>query len=220
MRRICILGASGRLGRVLTQQALDRGHQVKALIRQPDKFPIRHPHLEIIQGSPQGALRNSMTFCEAVFNVLNISRTSDFPWSPLRTPERFLSETMRRLIPMMEAEDVSKLVLCSAWGVHETKRDLPFWFRWVIDNSNVGVAYRDHERQEDIISESRHINWTIVRPVGLTNSKRICKPVISHNNQPKPGLLISRASVAAFMLDAWEQKHLYQKRVTISTKGF
>ena len=35
--RIAVLGATGRVGRLVTEQALDRGHEVVALVRSPQK---------------------------------------------------------------------------------------------------------------------------------------------------------------------------------------
>lgn len=41
--RIAILGASGRVGGLLVDQAAERGHHVVALVRNPDRFPERFP---------------------------------------------------------------------------------------------------------------------------------------------------------------------------------
>lgn len=38
--RIAVLGASGRVGRLLVDQALERGHQVVALVRTPDRVTV------------------------------------------------------------------------------------------------------------------------------------------------------------------------------------
>lgn len=38
--RIAVLGASGRVGRLLVEQAAEQGHQVVALVRTPDRFAV------------------------------------------------------------------------------------------------------------------------------------------------------------------------------------
>lgn len=38
--RVAVLGASGRVGRLLVDQAGGRGHHVVALVRTPDRFPV------------------------------------------------------------------------------------------------------------------------------------------------------------------------------------
>ena len=60
------------------------------------------------------------------------------------------------------------------------------------------------------------LDWTIVRPVGLTNSKNKEKIKESYGNKPKPSLLISRKSVAEFLLESLNRKDLLQKKVVIS----
>lgn len=38
--RIAVLGASGKVGRLLADQALERGHRVVALVRTPDRYAV------------------------------------------------------------------------------------------------------------------------------------------------------------------------------------
>src|SRR5437660_12561789 len=45
--KIALLGASGRVGQRITMEALVRGHEVKALVRNPERFPIAHPRLTV-----------------------------------------------------------------------------------------------------------------------------------------------------------------------------
>jgi uncharacterized protein len=45
--KITLLGASGRIGQRITLEALVRGHEVKALVRNPESFPIAHPRLTV-----------------------------------------------------------------------------------------------------------------------------------------------------------------------------
>jgi len=207
--KLLILGATGRTGKYLVQESLSRGHVVHALVREKSKIEETNANLHLFQGSPLDAdrLAEAMSGCDAVLSVLNISRVSDFPWARLRTPDHFLSEAMQKVIEVAHRQNITRVVVCTAWGVHETINDIPWWFRWLIRSSNIGVTYKDHERQEDLLMHS-DLDWTIVRPVGLTNSTQIKEITLSINNNPKPGLTISRLQVAGFMLTATED-HTY-----------
>ncbi|MEO0471273.1 MAG: NAD(P)H-binding protein [Bacteroidota bacterium] len=217
--RIFVLGGSGRTGKQILSQSLDRGHHVQALVRNPDKISLNHPNLQLIKGDP--ALENDIIkgieACEVVLSCLNISRRSDFPWARLRTPESFLSETMQRIIHAMHLHQIRRIIVVSAWGVRETFPYLPGWFQFLIKNSNIGVAYTDHEKQEAML-ERQNLDWTIVRPVGLTSGRNLHKTRISIDNQPKPNLLISRAQLAAFMLDIMERKQYFREFLTVSSE--
>ncbi|MCB0853509.1 MAG: SDR family oxidoreductase [Bacteroidetes bacterium] len=203
-------------GKISAKKALEKGHQVNCLARNSQRID-EEEGLTIIEGNPnkEADLQKAINNCEAVISVLNISRKSDFPWSGLRTSKNYLSDVMSLLIPLAENQNLKRLSVCSAWGVAETKKDIPGWFRWFIDNSNIGIAYQDHERQEKIISESK-LNWVIIRPVGLTNSKRQEKIKETFDKKPKPSLLISRESVAEYLVNSLENDGLIHKKVVIS----
>ncbi|OOQ61675.1 NAD(P)-dependent oxidoreductase [Mucilaginibacter pedocola] len=197
--RILILGATGRTGKLLLQEALKQGYEVNILVRDKAHVP-QHPALTIFEGQPAEALLSkAMAGCEAILSALNISRTSDFPWAKLRTPANFLSATAGLIIRLAPQHNISRIILTSASGTSDTRDHIPWWFKWVIDNSNVGVAYRDHEVQEQLFAAS-NLNYTIVRPVGLVNSAKSKPVMVSINNMPKPHLTISRLGVAKFML--------------------
>jgi uncharacterized protein YbjT (DUF2867 family) len=215
--KILLLGATGRTGKLLLQQALANGYEVNVLLRDESKLNITHPNLQIFEGLPtdKAALDKAMQGCEAILSALNISRTSDFPWAKLRTPANFLSETAKCVIELAAKHNISRVIVTSAWGTSDTRNDIPWWFKWVIDNSNVGVAYRDHERQEDFFAASV-LNYTILRPVGLTNSAKSKKVIASLNNKPKPRLTISRSDVAGFMIKVLQQGLFIRQMPVIS----
>lgn len=170
--KILLLGATGRTGKLVLKAAKENDYQINCLVRNKGKVEESNG-VQVFTGNPNNAddLEKAIQGCEAIISALNISRTSDFPWANLRTPPQYLSEVMSKTLKLAEKHNINRLVVCSAWGVAETKDDLPGWFRWFIDNSNIGVAYKDHEHQEKLIRES-DLDWTIVRPSGLTNSKK------------------------------------------------
>lgn len=214
---ILILGATGRTGERLLHEALAAGYRVTVLVRDHRQLNHQSDRLTVLESQffDSASLKMAVAGCDAVISTLNISRTSDFPWSPLRTPPTFLSDMLTRLLLICEAQQVQRLIVVTAWGANETRKDIPFWFRWLIDYSNIGVAYRDHERQEQLLTQSS-LDWTIVRPVGLTNGHDH-KPLIeTTGNHPKPNLTISRTNVARFLLDVVAGERYSRQAVTIS----
>ena len=207
--RILLLGATGRTGKLLLEQTLEHGHIVHALVRDKQKIPFQKYNLLVHEGTPidKTALDKAMQGCEAILSALNISRKYEFPWAGLRTPKDFLSGTMRNIIELSEKNNIRRIVFISAWGVSETKKDLPGWFRWLIDNSSLRYQYYDHERQEELVKKST-LSWTALRPVFLSNSKTQNEVIVSFNNEPRPELYISRRKLAGFILNVLE-KNLY-----------
>lgn len=207
--RILILGATGRTGRLLVDEALRRGHEVNVLISHASKLSTNPKLVTVFEGTPLNPhiLAQAMKSCDAVLSTLNISRVSDFPWAKLRTSVDFLSLSMKNILYVAKPLNVNRIIITTAWGAAETRKDIPFWFRWLIRFSNIGYAYKDHERQEKMLQKT-DLNWTVVRPVGLTDEKKIKEVEVSLNNTPKPKLMISRFNTARFMMDVLE-KNLY-----------
>jgi hypothetical protein len=145
-----------------------------------------------------------MQGCEAILSALNISRKYEFPWAGLRTPKDFLSMTMKNIIELSAKNNIRRVVFISAWGVSETKKDLPGWFRWLVNNSSLRYQYQDHERQEEVIKSS-NLDWTAVRPVFLSNSRVYKENIVSFENKPRPGLHLGRRNLAQFMLQVLEK---------------
>ena len=215
--RLLILGATGRTGKWILEEALRQGYEVTCLVRKAQKLPAINPSVKVLEGSPDNIseLEAALKGCDGIISALNISRVSDFPWSPLRTPPTFLSDVMKNVIQLTQDNPPRRVIICSAWGVGDTENDIPLWFKWLIKYSNIGVAYQDHERQEKELKSSK-LDWTFVRPVGLINAKTKKTIRESFQNSPKPKLTISRASVAKYMVDAFKREDLVKKAPVIS----
>ena len=212
---ILILGSTGRTGRLLLTEALKRGHKVNVLVSHKSRLTVKPELVSAFEGTPLNkyTLAESMQGCEAILSTLNISRTSDFPWAKLRTSRDFLSVSMKNILTVTEEQKVNRIIITTAWGVAETKKDIPFWFRLLISYSNIRYPYRDHEVQEELLTHSE-LNYTVIRPVGLTDQNNKKKIQVSLDNTPKPTLTISRLHVAEFMLDVLEG-NLYNRQFPV-----
>ena len=212
---ILILGSTGRTGRLLLTEALKRGHKVNVLVSHKSRLTVKPELVSAFEGTPLNkyTLSESMQGCEAILSTLNISRTSDFPWAKLRTSTDFLSLSMKNIIGVAEEQKVNRIIITTAWGVAETQKDIPFWFRLLIRYSNIRYPYRDHELQEELLKHSE-LDYTVVRPVGLTDQHNKKKIQVSLDNTPKPTLTISRLHTANFMLDILEN-NLYNRQAPV-----
>ena len=83
-------------------------------------------------------------------------------------------------------------------------------------NSNIIDVLIENIKTDQELLKASDVDWTIVRPVGLTNSKKTEGILESYGNEPKPSLTISRRSVAQYMLAALSDTSLIHKTVTVS----
>lgn len=213
--RVLLLGATGRLGNEILETLLERNYRVNCLVRDSSKVKP-NPNLSIFIGTPykKEDLFKAIEGCDMVLSALNICYKGRTPFSKLRTPKDFFSKVSNSIVEFSnENSKIKKVIVCSAWGVNETNKDIPWWFRFIIKISNIKFVYIEHENQEQIISNSG-LNFVFVRPSGLTNSKKNKKVIVSLHNTPKPKLTISRKNVAAKMVDfITDDTYNYQKPV-------
>ncbi|MGB0177337.1 MAG: NAD(P)-dependent oxidoreductase [Owenweeksia sp.] len=214
---LLILGSTGGTGKLLVREAIHNGYNVRTIARQPEKLPLENKNLTVFEGNPSDPrlLASALEGCQTVISALNISRKSLNPWSSLITPPEFMSQTMQRVIRIGSEKQLKRIVVISAWGVNESFKELPFWFRAMVKWSNIGPAYRDHGRQENILRSSG-LEWTAVRASGLTDSEAPKEVQVSIKGKPKPSLTISRHNVARFIIDEIRNREYLNKAVTIS----
>ena len=115
-QRILVLGAAGRSGHRLCQQALDAGYQVDVLIREPGKFKVsEQPCLRVIVGDLSEPSVFDEIFRIPYFAVL--STVGIFH----KTPATPLADLTATLIEHMNRAGVRRLVCMSSLGVSDSK---------------------------------------------------------------------------------------------------
>lgn len=204
--KIILLGASGATGRQVIDQALEAGHQVTAYVRQAAKLDARHPHLSVIEGSlvDSTTLGDSIRGHDAVLSTLGHTKLSD--------PTPLLAPAMHLVMQCMQTHGVRRLVYESAYGTHETADDLPFFFAKVFKPWLLKYTYADHEAAEALIRQSS-LDWTIVRPVGLSNGPRTGVYKVAERLGKGSGFRISRADVADLMVKELSERQWLHKAV-------
>jgi uncharacterized protein YbjT (DUF2867 family) len=197
---ILLLGATGRTGRLVIDEALSQGHQVVALVRRPSALAPR-AGLTVVGGDPaSGAdVQRALAGCNAVISTLNNNRTSDSPFAKPVSPAGFMTGVMRHVVAAMQAQGVRRLAVPSAAGAGDSFSHMPWVFRVLVRKTNLSHTYRDHDDQERVVMGSG-LAWTVARPVGLHNAAPKGSLVKSTHNQPKPGMRIARSTVARFLV--------------------
>lgn len=206
--QILIVGASGALGRVLVSQALERGHQVTALVRRPERFELRHDRLTVAPGNvlDPAAVDAAVAGQEAVISALGHKR-----WM---FPTRILSAGTANVLAAMERHGVHRFVCVTSLGAGDSWWRMGLWYTLFVLPVILQFYFWDKLRQERLVRASG-LDWTIVRPGALTNGRargtwrsgrRIGNPLWT--------VRIARADVARFLLD--EAAHPHHLRETVA----
>ncbi len=198
--RLFILGASGKTGTQLIDLALARNHEVTAFVRSPEKITRQHPLLNVQRGDPHSvdALASALPGHDAVLSALGVRPPQAF------RPHTLVEDCAASTVAAMTRAGVRRLVLVSV-AVLFPEKGLRFaFFRWLLTQ-----IVRDLAAAEQIV-RATSLDWTIARPPRLVDGSD--KAYRSRRDAlPAGGFSMSFRAVAAFMLDAVEQRtHVHE----------
>ncbi|ROV92578.1 hypothetical protein VMCG_08956 [Cytospora schulzeri] len=205
--QILILGATGRTGALVLLEALRRGHNVTALVRNPSSLESvtstlpadQKSHLTVVRGSPlnssdvANAVSTSTTTGAkgklVVLSALNSRRTSESPWAaphPTDSPPRMMADSIANVLSAVSHSpqgsglaEKPKVVYVSGIGVGASSTNAHWLLRTLISHSNVKLTYDDHEAAESELREAAdRVDWVVVRPGRLTEGDDGSQPKV------------------------------------------
>jgi putative NADH-flavin reductase len=211
--KIVIFGASGKTGSFLIDQALDEGHEVVAYIRREGSIMREHSKLKVITASLSDAttLKDAISGADACISTLGGNSLTR------HAPE--IIQGIDFIIHQMEQSGVKRFIYLSSLGAGESRFYMGPVVRFLLGEIMLRVPLADHNQNEKRIAASQ-LNWTVVRPGGLTNGPRTGK--MKHGIEKitlTGGSSISRANVASFMLSILSDETMFEKFVWLQEKA-
>lgn len=216
---ILIVGGSGATGKLLIEELLNRGHQVKAVVRSVERLPKHlreHPQLSIVEASVLDITNNEMVEhlrgCSAVASCLGHNLSFKGVYG---SPRRLVTDATRRLCDALNehsAEQPFKFVLMNTTGNRNRDLEEPISFaqRCVIGLLRMALPpHADNEEAADYLrteigQSNPNIEWAAVRPDGLTNEDAV-KDYELHLSPTRSAIFdagqTSRINVAHFMAE-------------------
>lgn len=224
-----VVGASGATGRLLVEQLLNRGQNVKVIVRLPDKLPEaikNHENLSMIQASvldlSDAEMVQCVNGCNAVASCLGHNISLKGIYGP---PRRLVTDATRRLCSAIKAnkpEAPVKFVLMNTTG--NSNRDLheqiSFGQKCVIGLLRLLLPpHVDNEKAADYLrtkvgQNDRAIEWAAVRPDNLIDENEVTEyemyssPIRSAIFDPGS---TSRINVGHFMADLITDDNIWNK---------
>jgi putative NADH-flavin reductase len=197
LRRILVVGASGRTGGQVVRQAVDRGYEVTAFVRDPARVKGLPQAVRIVKGDglDAGAIAKAVAGHDAVVVAVGDART--FVSAPI----------IGNVIAGMKAAGVRRVILLSAYGAGDSGHGIQgFLFRTALRRLNA-----DKMEAERLLAESG-LEWTAVRAVTLNE-----KPATGRFKGAVDVVVngfrgLSRADLAAFMLNEIEANAFVRQR--------
>lgn len=219
--RLTIFAATGGIGRLALEQAVDAGHQVTAVVRNPKALtrPVPAVTADLSDPDPQ-ALHRAVAGADAVLSGLGPRSARD---AGITAPGT------RAIVDAMLATGVRRIVVVSAAPVgtvptpgrpnppRHDPGDGPV-MRYVMAPLIKAVLprhYEDLALMEDVLRESG-LDWTSVRPPRLTDKPPTGRYRVAYGRNLRRGLLVSRADVAHLMLRVLDDPDSVKQAVALA----
>ena len=198
--KVAVFGATGNIGKLFVQQALDAGHNLRLLVRNASKVDHQdHPQIEIVVGDvtkPEDVAK-AVAGVDVVVSCLgNVGKL-------------FIMETATNNILAAAAaqQNIPRCILVSTIGCNGSS--------WLVKQMLTMIGgregFQDYERADQRILDETSVPCVLVRPYALTDKPGNGKYNASEKKDGTFMRPIPRADVAKFMVDAvtdqqWDRK--------------
>ncbi len=187
--KLLILGANGATGRILVRKALDAGHTVTALARQPLDAPA-HPRLTSVQGDVLDVqvMDRVMPGQDVVLFAVGGGKDHKL---------RIRTEGGAATVASMKKHGVKKVIAMSGLGAGDSRDKLGLIFSWIIAPLVLKDLLVDQTGMEEAI-RAAGVDFVLVRPSELVDRPAGGLKVALDGRGL--GFKVGREDVASFML--------------------
>jgi putative NADH-flavin reductase len=181
--RIAVFGASGKTGRFVVEQGLERGHDMVAFVRDGSRFDRSHERLEFVEGDARDhdAVVRAVRGSDAAISVISLARPEDEPQH---------SEATRVIVEAAKVEGVRRVLVTANNHVFHDDQ-VP---------TELAAFAREHRRNRDLLRASG-LDWTIVASPTLFDEPGTGSFAVSVDEKAS-GKRTAREDLATAALDA------------------
>jgi putative NADH-flavin reductase len=210
--KVAIFGASGATGHLLVRRCADAGHQITALLRHPETFPLRLL-VQAVHGNAfdPAAVAQTIEGADVVLSALGARSLKK---------EDVLERAVPLIVAAMQQQGVRRIIALGSAGAKPGALDRqPAWRRWMVEH----IVYKTllkwpvaSQRSQYATLSASGLDWTMAMPPMLTNGRGHGKWRIDPDALPPNASRISREDVADFMMQQITDPQWIGKAVYIS----
>ena len=212
--KVCIVGASGKLGKYMVQHALDRGYEVVGVCRgrSVEKLDAFKGRITVVPGATNDreVIKKAVAGCDGVLAVL-------VPWGVHGYSSGTAQAVLDHAIPG------ARLVFSCGWHITRDGQDVySRTFKWIVGAFGWLARLARVVDINDQVEACRRVcasdtRWTVVRGSGLEEGESQGLPVWSrHVGDPiLKSNITRRVDFALFMVEALENDELIHEAPAI-----
>jgi uncharacterized protein len=206
---ILVFGATGQVGLQVIQQAVWRGHTVKAYGRNVFDIKFTDEKLELVKGTlfDEGEVLNALKGCHAVISCIG---------GAFDGADKARSLGMKNITQQMQKTGVKRIVAVGGMGILNADENT-----LIIDTENYPPEFipvgNEHRKAYEYLQQSL-LDWTFVCSPNILNDGPTGNYITSKDYPPQPNKMnISAGDLAQFMLNELEKNEYVKARVGISS---
>ncbi|MBW2630707.1 MAG: SDR family oxidoreductase [Deltaproteobacteria bacterium] len=203
--KIVLWGATGLTGREVLGQALEGGHEVKAVARNPEQIEVEHANLTVVRGDALNpkSVQEAIAGGEVVISTLGSGATL----MQARKPTTIYSEGFANIVAAMRKHAIRRFIALVAVGTVPDPNEPLIHKRFI--RPILRANYDDIRKAENVLAGCDDLDWIGIRPVRPMNTPRTGKYRTAVDILPPGGVEISRADVAELILkQLYTDEHL------------
>ncbi|XP_037634548.1 uncharacterized protein At2g34460, chloroplastic-like isoform X1 [Sebastes umbrosus] len=218
--KIAVVGATGQTGQYLVNQALQQGHMVTAIVRNPGKLAVHHGNLKVVEADIFSAdtLKTHFKGQDVIISCLG------FPASFFSAVTGY-TLSMNSVISAMREVRVNRIITMTSWYTDPTSGAQSSCLIRFLLLPMIRSVLANMNEMEQSLQKTKDINWTVVRPPGLKNQPATAQEFLTHEGYFVPdssgnpvGSAVARGDVARFMLSLLNSNAWVKKGVAMTTK--
>jgi putative NADH-flavin reductase len=205
--KILVIGAAGKTGAAVVDQAVAAGHTVTAFVHNAETY-VRHD-VQVAQGDAlnPAEVTAALTGQEAVIDTLG--GKTPYKESTLET------DAARILIAAMQQANVRRLLVVSALGEGQSKANTSFVYEHLLMPTFLRGVLKDKAGMESEVTAS-NLDWTIVRAALLTDDEPTGSVRTYDADDGDVAHKITRSDLATFLVNELPRDTFSHKSVTVA----
>lgn len=199
--KILVVGAAGKTGKAVVEQALAAGHEVTAFVHNADGYDVAGVRVVAGDAADSVAMDAAVQGQDAVLNTIGGK-------TPYKATTLELSAAST-IIATMQRHGVRRLVVTSMLGAGDSKANAPIVLH-LLRATFLRAAHKDKTAMESAVKASG-LDWVILRPAILSDDPATGNVRVFKAATGEKANTLTRADLAAFMLaQLSSNEHLHQ----------
>ncbi|PZU87633.1 MAG: epimerase [Chryseobacterium sp.] len=156
LHKIAVIGGTGKAGSFLVKKLIEKGYQIKLLLRNPENFSNQNPLIEIIKGDARDydSVNELIKTCDVVISTIGQPKAE----------KSIFSDSTRNVILSMNSSEIKRYIVITGLNVNtpfDNKNEkVKMATEWMYQNYPETTL--DKQKEYELLTES-NLDWTLIR---------------------------------------------------------